>query len=835
MLFNNDNPDILNLLEKIQEVTTSDVDEEIGSFKVGDRVTYNMLGGVLSNSDLIKMLGANEHALRVNHDNTIAEIVEAIGEEASRYSLQFEDDFVIADVALSEIKVMVNEAEERYVYGTRDEKWHLVGPEDRDYADGISKKEFDEMGPEAAKAKYLRPIRVESKTNEAEDATQTMKPQEKPDLNADDIHMEDYSEVDLHKHEVEIKSKSEESGDAIRKVEDKELEQTEDEVVKPKNESKLKEGRQEYIDKCVKVFKASGGTVQQKIAYMKTKGATDSEITQALDTASGGEVVRSALGGVEDKNESRVDEDQRTVDRFIDKGISRLPHVNDDVSKVMDELMSAEGEKLAPEEWQAVEKELQAIVDSYVDESKAEETLASSEEITAEKIGLKNKVVVAYKKYRETGKSREEAVQRVGKDFVEVGAPEIRKILDIEGVMESNLSFLKKQKPLWLCNECFRTFRADECTCTFCESTDTENLSEGYGDLVGSTKEVFKVTWKNEETGKEESTRVMAFDADDAKRETERNPKKKDVKVEGPIKSAEKGDESKVEEDYREVSPGKYLVVYYDGHKEEIEAESKVDAMKKGRENYPEKRISNVQKLQSKGGNKAPFEQVSEGSELTEGVGELVGETPGIDVEDQKILNWALENNAIPMAWPSDEVMIDQLSGGDMHVPGEGAEDKDGLDLGEIKASYLKYILLPKAVKAYEVHVSESEVTEAEQEGIPVAGRTYHITQTTGRNWPEGDYKVITVDYLRSVRGDLAKQFRVEGNDNWWMAEFYHFEEVDGSKDESKLKEQDEDFFITVGKGLEKEDAEKLAQEKDGQVIVDPDDDQKFAVITKGE
>lgn len=45
----------------------------------------------------------------------------------------------------------------RWVYGTRDEKWHLVGPEDRDYAQGITQARMRQIGQEAARAEYLSP------------------------------------------------------------------------------------------------------------------------------------------------------------------------------------------------------------------------------------------------------------------------------------------------------------------------------------------------------------------------------------------------------------------------------------------------------------------------------------------------------------------------------------------------------------------------------------------------------------------------------------------------------------------------------------------------------
>ena len=46
----------------------------------------------------------------------------------------------------------------RYVYGTQDKKWHLVGPGDRDYVHGIESEEFDKMTEAERIAKYLAPV-----------------------------------------------------------------------------------------------------------------------------------------------------------------------------------------------------------------------------------------------------------------------------------------------------------------------------------------------------------------------------------------------------------------------------------------------------------------------------------------------------------------------------------------------------------------------------------------------------------------------------------------------------------------------------------------------------
>ena len=39
----------------------------------------------------------------------------------------------------------------KYVYGSKDKKWHLVGPEDRDYDKGLTKEELDRKDPDGSK------------------------------------------------------------------------------------------------------------------------------------------------------------------------------------------------------------------------------------------------------------------------------------------------------------------------------------------------------------------------------------------------------------------------------------------------------------------------------------------------------------------------------------------------------------------------------------------------------------------------------------------------------------------------------------------------------------
>jgi hypothetical protein len=55
--------------------------------------------------------------------------------------------------------------------------------------------------------------------------------------------------------------------------------------------------RAECIRRAVKIFKLPNGTVQQKMAFLETKGMSFIDILEAINQASGGELVYVALGG----------------------------------------------------------------------------------------------------------------------------------------------------------------------------------------------------------------------------------------------------------------------------------------------------------------------------------------------------------------------------------------------------------------------------------------------------------------------------------------------------------------------------------------------------------
>lgn len=58
----------------------------------------------------------------------------------------------------------------RFVYGTKDDKWHLVGPADRDYATGFTTEQIRKLGPEGAKTLYLSPALIKHNPQASEQA-----------------------------------------------------------------------------------------------------------------------------------------------------------------------------------------------------------------------------------------------------------------------------------------------------------------------------------------------------------------------------------------------------------------------------------------------------------------------------------------------------------------------------------------------------------------------------------------------------------------------------------------------------------------------------------------
>ena len=328
--------------------------------------------------------------------------------------------------------------------------------------------------------------------------------------------------------------------------------------------------------------------------------------------------------------------------------------------------------------------------------------------------------------------------------------------LEDRKVMKEN-----RKDPLYLCNSCFKTFRSKESKCAFCESREVEKIVNEIGSDVPFYKNIFVIKYKLD--GKEQEARIEAHDKADAEKQL------KKTKTNISIISTEK-----IKEERGEVNLLKkvFSVSYTkDGKEREtrVMAFDEEDAKRLVRDRlYRGCEVIKVQKIGE--------------SKVNETVQELVGETPGINLEDQKILNWAIENEIISNEWPDNNQMIDELSQREeldfglspeewvdelKKEKGLGEVDPSGLDLGEIQAVYLKYILLPKAKKEFSQTIS-NEMTKIENK--------------------------------------------------------------------SKLREQEEDSYVTTAKGIEdKGIADEIARKQKGNVIPDPADPKKFAVVVRKE
>ena len=86
-------------------------------------------------------------------------------------------------------------------------------------------------------------------------------------------------------------------------------------------------------------------------------------------------------------------------------------------------------------------------------------------------------------------------------------------------------------------------------------------------------------------------------------------------------------------------------------------------------------------------------ERIVAEKKLCEGVLELTGEIEGLEPGDVQAVRHSVETGQIPNEWPSDDEMIDLLSGQ------EDVVDPSELDADiDIKMAYLKHVLVPKAL-----------------------------------------------------------------------------------------------------------------------------------------
>jgi len=654
-------------------------------------------------------------------------------------------------------------------------------------------------------------LKDEIKTNEATKVPQTMQPQEKPDINAEDYHMEDYSEEDLEK----VKSKSAETGNAIRAVGDDELKQTPDKVVKPKKESRVSEHISDLVD-----------------------------------------IANSRLG------------------------------------------------------W-AVAQQLEKILEN-----------PTSEGIDEAGLNL-NAIKLIYQLVKTRKDDESELVKSAIEAWVEAG-------FGPSEVVESKIeekefkSTFTKQKSLWLCNSCCKTFRNDKDICEHCQSKDVEKITELKGE-VGFFKHVYQVDYKLD--GKKDSTRVEAFDEFDAKRIVQRIEPKAIIigaKKIGESKNSKQGDKEK--EQIKKLSEGLEKLVdellsskgYHPGkeygwaygkminiYPKEIEKiktiidqsrrfgpttikddtiefgkfqkESKlteqedvedykpgdrvveIDTGKKGtitdREAYytdnvyvlfddePDEvtiHISRIEKIEEK--------------KLTETVLELVGEVPELTKEDEQILRWAVKNNILFNEWPPNETLIVGLQA---KLPEEEKKKLETAEDIDLHVLYLQHILLPRAKKAWNEEVEkqtgtslESKLNEVEKDWDLTFQYTHNVIESNPILDKKGDpfiwqrcpiegKKVRVFTKHQAEWAERQGAIPVKGEPWEPKEESLPDEELPSIEEKvkvNKLQEQEykKTYYKVIAKGVEdKTHADEIARKEKGLVVQDEDDPKKFSVIVK--
>jgi len=396
-----------------------------------------------------------------------------------------------------------------------------------------------------------------------------------------------------------------------------------------------------------------------------------------------------------------------------------------------------------------------------------------------------------------------EDLEKVKSKSAETGNA-IRKVEDNELKVKPSESKGKtrRKKSLWLCTECCKTFESEKKFCKVCKTDEhVEKIIEADASgLVGFTKHVYQVDYKTKD-GQEKSTRVMAFDEDDAE---DMMLRKADVKEVLKIELIKEGKDR----------PGKR------------------DGTGPYKHSYQRRKYGKGRRRMA--GKKCP---VKKESKVVESVEELVGEVPGISIEDQKILHWALEKGVISSDWPRHEKIISALAEVGQEVPEEELwSDWDN------KSLYLKYVLLPKAKKA--AADAGMKLESKENEEINLGEKNKDVPRLTvveiHRSTVDPDaYNILVVELPEgnsvtlSTAGDRKSvEKKAKEISTVLGAKYAGF--VSESTGKSKGVSEAEESYKTVARGLEdKADAEEIAREKKGQVVADEKDPKKFMVIVK--
>jgi len=643
----------------------------------------------------------------------------------------------------------------------------------------------------------------ESKTNEdtRKEAEQTMQPQEEqPKEDAERLSMEDWSEEDKdgkpkRKDDVEYPSK-------LREPEEKEFEQ---EVKYERRMDPL------YLcNECFKTFRANkpickcGSAVVERILKEQAdscrKCGRQSVVRDGLCMKCLEEEEKRRERERDSRYESKVQEEKvRFSTTKTQTGSDTWTAMKKELNSLginwEKDLTTGDQEEIALTVSGGQANKFQKVADDYNSgfKRKPREKFAGESKVQeTEEEDVQTKVLFAYDAAREKGKSREEAVQMAVKASKgQMTAPEVRTLLGTKSVDTAEIPERPEESKVQVNEQEEVSIKdiydieiesgkspreaawaaldlATVGTFSALEGQAQEDAINKFLKTIGEVPEESKVQEQNKPAwSRKQVEEELLNPLADGIQAIGKNyyyasqTENKDghliyeyyspdaPKIEVHVIPYDFGlEEEKVEESevpfYKSVFAVQYTINGTD-EEDRVEAHDEEDAKKMVLKKKPEAKDLKAKKIGE--------------SKVNETVQELVGEIPGINRHDQEILNWAVENNTIQNEWPSEDIMIDLLSKEEKADFGMTEEDPEGVDLGDLKSIYLKYVLLPKAKEEY----AKQEVPE-----------------------------------------------------------------------ESKLKEQDENGYRTVANGFSNRDeAEEVAKEHDGQVISDPDENDKFAVIVR--
>jgi hypothetical protein len=270
-----------------------------------------------------------------------------------------------------------------------------------------------------------------------------------------------------------------------------------------------------------------------------------------------------------------------------------------------------------------------------------------------------------------------------------------------------------------------------------------------------------------------------------------------------------------------------------------------------------------------------------ESKKIKESVSELIDEGPELSKDDKIILRWALSHNKISNSFPSYSAMMIMLSKleGAVKIDPATVDWNKTADTADVAAMYLKYILLPKAKKAYSEErnvkveskllyicneccktfrntkkvctvCGKSECVEKivneEGGGHKDPDNTYDESDNPSSGWRGPELHTFIVKYRNNDTNEI-KTFKVKAGDKNYartlalnmlkndygddinLIEILRIKEIE----ESKLNEE-EDKLTVIARGIvDKDQAAKVATDKKGQVVPDDKDGTKFMVVVK--